>query len=379
MRLPHRQAILEQAHRLGGTAPGRALATGRESKLVVNTMFQVLAGRYPGPAQHARLIQRSAEGASLDELVAEVAGVEAAVDRTIDRIRPALQARLHWDYERGQPGADELPQTRVVFMHIMKTAGTSLSELCSGWVAPGRGRVHLYIDDLLLTPPAMLARLGFIAGHIPFEALEIIPGRFQTVTVLREPIARAISHYSTLRRSGPRYEDLTLEEFAFSDLYRSAAGNYQARQLAHRIDVSEAWISFSPYARLRALAEGAAGTELPVQGLFDSTPIDISDDELFETARCNLARINVVGVTDDLQTVADEVASVFKTSVKAVPREHISPPFDRSQLTDRVRKRLEQSTAVDRELYAQARSRAHKRTAGPGPGAAPSHHSASGS
>jgi hypothetical protein len=57
----------------------------------------------------------------------------------------------------------------VVLLRIMKTGGTSLSDLCSGWATPpGRARAHLFIDYLLLTPTAMLARLSFIAGHIPY-------------------------------------------------------------------------------------------------------------------------------------------------------------------------------------------------------------------
>lgn len=46
-----------------------------------------------------------------------------------------------------------------------------------------------------------------------------------------------------LRKSGPSYENLTLDAFASSDDFHSAASNYQARQLAHRIDVSGAWIT----------------------------------------------------------------------------------------------------------------------------------------
>lgn len=321
----------------------RALRNPAGSK-TATTIFKLLGRRYPVAARRAA---EPGQFATVNELAELVVG--AAADRVMEAIRPALQARLRWDFEGAGAADGDHGDRRVVFMHIMKTGGNSFSQLCSDWVLPGKARRGLYIDDLLLTPPAMLSRLDFIGGHLPYEALDLIPGRFRTVTLLRDPVDRTISHYMELRRSGPPYEDMSLARFIESDAGRVVARNYQARQLAHRVGVTDAWCSYSPASRIRALTSQPA--RYPLQALFDSTPIDMSDDELFETARRNLGAIDFVGVTENMVDLAGRLAQTVNGSVREVPRLHVSPPFDRSQLTRSLRQTIEALTAVDRELY----------------------------
>jgi hypothetical protein len=73
------------------------------------------------------------------------------------------------------------------------------------------------------------------------------------------------------------------------------------------------------------------------------------------TARRNLAGIDFVGVTDDLTSLAAEMAQCFNVPLIDVPRLNRSEPFD-IQLTDAVRRRLENRNALDQELYELARA-----------------------
>ena len=345
-------AAINELRAFGSAAMARTVKNRRRSKIVVDTVYKILVGRCAHRTERAWLLQRIMDGAEFDDLVAAVAATDESVDRMTAQMRSAAQARLRKDFERDSEGSAGLATKRVVFMHMMKTGGTSLSKLCSTWTPPGRSRIHLYIDDLLLMPPALLARLDFVGGHIPYEALDLIPGSYSTVTILREPVSRAISHFLTLRGSGPPYQDLTLDEFTSSDVYHVPSSNYQARQLAHRIGVTKAWISYSPYARLPA----TRATDYPVQSLFDSTPIGASEDELLDRARRNLAGIDFVGVTDDLNSLAAQMAQCFNVALIDVPRLNRSQPYDSSQLTEAVRKRLENHNALDQELYQLART-----------------------
>lgn len=281
---------------------------------------------------------------------------------TVEGMLALTRSILRDDFEAGG-----LPPVspRVVFLHIMKTAGTSLSDLVSGWVPPGRSKVHASLDDLVMLPQPLLARLQFLAGHLPFEALSLIPGRFTTVTVLRDPAARALSHYAELVNARPAYEHLTLDEFVSSEVYDVPSGNYQARHLALRIGLRDAWVEFSPYRRYLD-AGGTIGEGNVLASLFDSTPLFMSDDELLDAARTNLASIDHVGLAEDLASLAREIAAVFGADFSSVPRLNVSKGFDRSQLSDDVRRRLDERTAVDRELYELAASGALRP-----PGAAP--------
>jgi hypothetical protein len=294
------------------------------------------------------------QGLGFESLVAEVADLEESVDRILDWAPGAMQTRLRWNRERVRPCGDGLPRTRVVFLHIMRTGGTSLSTLGSAWSDRGRSRVHLFVDDLLFMPRPLLAQLSFIAGHIPYEALETIPPPFRTITVIREPVGRALSHYFALRRSSPAYRDITLDEFASNDAFATASTNYQARQLAHRIGIAQSWISYSPDARLSALNGTTA--DRPVQALFDSTPIELPDDDLLATAREHLGAIDAVGVTENLETVATRVAGWFGGSLDSVPHLHRTSTVEATELSGSVRKKLEARNQIDRELYEQAAS-----------------------
>ncbi len=352
MRAPSGWAAINELRALGSGAIAQTVKNRGRSKVVVDTVYRILVGRCAHRTERAWLVQKIMDGAEFDDLVAAVAATDESVDRMTAQMRSAAQARLRKDFERDDAESAGLASARVVFMHIMKTGGTSLSKLCSTWSPRGRSRIHLYIDDLLLMPPPLLARLDFVGGHIPYEALDLIPGRYSTVTILREPLSRAISHYLTLRGSGPPYENLTLDEFTASEVYHVPSSNYQARQLAHRIGVTSAWVSYSPYARLPA----TRSSDYPVQSLFDSTPIGGTDAELLERARRNLARIDFVGVTDDLNSLAAEMAQCFNVPRIDVPRLNRSRPFDSRQLTDAVRRRLENRNALDLELYQLARA-----------------------
>jgi len=282
---------------------------------------------------------------------------EVAVHRdppTVEGMVALTRSILLDDFQTGGPPP---VSPRLVFLHIMKTAGTSLSELVSGWVPPGRSKVHASLDEVVMLPRPLLARLQFLAGHLPFEALSLIPGRFETVTVLRDPVARAISHYAELVNSRPPYEHLTLDEFVSSDLYDVPSGNYQARHLALRIGLADAWVEFSPHQRYLDAGGGLSEANV-LASLFDSTPLFMSDEELLDAARKNLAAIDHVGTAEDLPALARDLATIFGAEFSAVPRLNVSRGFDRSQLSPAVRRRLEERTAVDRELYSLAASRA---------------------
>jgi hypothetical protein len=236
----------------------------------------------------------------------------------------------------------------MVFLHFMKVGGTSLNELFARWFGADRARVQLFADDIALTPAPVLANLRLIAGHIPFRALPLIPQPFSTLAVLRDPFSRTLSHYSHLKSVEPLYRDLTLERFVFDEGF-AFSGNYQARHLAHDIDLADAWRRYSPVNRFAARGGGPA--PYPLAALFDSGPVELSDEELFVAAATNLAQIDLVGVTDHLDEIARAVARTFGFTAEPVGHLNTSPPVDRRDIDTRVRRKIEQRTAVDRELY----------------------------
>ncbi|HEY9663861.1 MAG TPA: sulfotransferase family 2 domain-containing protein, partial [Allocoleopsis sp.] len=109
----------------------------------------------------------------------------------------------------------------LYFSHIPKTAGMTFRTIVedqfkSEEICPAT--LNAQVKKL---QPEDLAKYRLYRGHLGFINLpKLVPGKqIVNVTVLREPIARVISHYEYIRRmpGDPHYravKDMTLEEFA---------------------------------------------------------------------------------------------------------------------------------------------------------------------
>jgi hypothetical protein len=326
------------------------------SELVTDVLHRVLLGRPASAAELASARRQALDVNGFVNLARELKSSGEGARVTMHGVAPALRTYVRPRFD-ARTGRSET--SRLVFLHVMKVGGTSLSDLFARWLDPEDAWVHLYVDDLALTPPPILATLRLIAGHIPFAALPLIPPPFTTLLVLRDPLSRTLSHYLSLVASEPAYAELTLDSFVFGDSFEALSGNYQARQLAHDKDLVDAWRSYSPEQRVAATGSDPSLSH-PITALFDSGPLGLSDDELLRTATGNLEQIDLVGTTDDLGRVAVLAADLFGVQRKSVtvPHLNVSRPFDRSQLSAQTRRRIEEKTAVDQELYRLARLRA---------------------
>ncbi|MBP0616603.1 hypothetical protein [Jiella mangrovi] len=102
-----------------------------------------------------------------------------------------------------------------VFIHIPKTAGTSVFEAArQAAIRP------LYLDDLtaLQTAVPHLAAYDLIGGHVGFDALEAEIADAQYFAIVREPLERLVSVAGHARRPGERIE-------SFSPVMRFLAEN----------------------------------------------------------------------------------------------------------------------------------------------------------
>jgi hypothetical protein len=127
----------------------------------------------------------------------------------------------------------------LIFIHLYKTGGTTLnriieweyklSRICSvepTWQRWSYQRIRRW-------PRRRLARMDVFKGHMPFGLHSLLPGPANYITVLREPVERAISDYYFARRFKPHRHHraahrLTLEEY----FIQKHEHNLQSRILA---------------------------------------------------------------------------------------------------------------------------------------------------
>jgi hypothetical protein len=286
-------------------------------------------------------------------LQAMVLSNEAA---TLALYRPGVRSLID-DFWRRRAQAP--PEARpVCFLHTMKTAGTSLARTLVDLAGPWPYLTEVMLDHLVCMPDALLHQALLIAGHLPYEAVELLPDGVALCTVVRDPVERTLSHHAHLNAvlSARGRPPIALDEFVTSSDYTPLWRDYQARQLAHRIGVRDAWRRFSPVER--AASHGLTGPDAgyPLQSLFDSTPLALDASELEELALERLQSIDLVGTTDHLDHLIGSVARLWgRPGALAVPHERVSDGrLDRARVRPGLIDAIVAGTAVDAVLYAHA-------------------------
>ncbi|HRQ38144.1 MAG TPA: sulfotransferase family 2 domain-containing protein [Chloroflexota bacterium] len=133
------------------------------------------------------------------------------------------------------------PQT-VIFLHIPKTAGTTLYHLLGRQFPPG----HFYImpnvpqnlPHFQALPPEQKAPIYLIAGHFSYGIHQYLPQPATYFTILRQPRDLVISYFYYLRNSvaHPHFhlaKSMSLPEFIENRIDLNMS-NMQTRMLAGR-------------------------------------------------------------------------------------------------------------------------------------------------
>jgi len=131
---------------------------------------------------------------------------------------------------------------RILFVHVMKTGGTSLRRMLE--LSLGAQRVYPSTDDLAGLPGQrylqsgpLLDRVGAIrdhrvlVGHVRASILDDLPPRYEGATMLRDPVARSLSmldQWLTHVEPGRSRREL-LEDVGFVDRF---IRDYQTKVLA---------------------------------------------------------------------------------------------------------------------------------------------------
>lgn len=118
------------------------------------------------------------------------------------------------------------PKPRVIFLHIPKTAGSTLyriieahyraQEIYTVWVDGS-------LDDFKRLDAGSKSELKVLRGHFGFGLHDFLPGPSRCFTLLREPVARVISYDAFVRRT-PRhysYDLVTSNKMSLADFIAS--------------------------------------------------------------------------------------------------------------------------------------------------------------
>ena len=196
----------------------------------------------------------------------------------------------------------------------------------------------------------------YFSLHVPaWVAAEVAPD-FLTVTIVREPTARTISHLRQIARSGAGTG--SLEEIYEQPAYRRRLANYQTRIFSQTKEQFEA-IQASVAACTAALGSDpvahpeAVADALPFLATVIERPKPQTDADL-HAAKKRLDVIDEVGITDALDDLFARVERRCACRLKAL--QHDNAASEELGAPASLIERIQADNAYDAELYEHARS-----------------------
>jgi hypothetical protein len=222
---------------------------------------------------------------------------------------------------------DVAPRQRLVFDHVHKTGGWAVSAALRKALPPGTMSPHFNPNERPV-PEGDIVKWQHIAGHFGFKYRHLLPhfGSACTATVVRDPAAGLVSTYTFWRYNIPR-------EY----------GDHVAR--AHDLGLSDF---------IRYFSERPGSLDRQSNFLAGAPQ---GDPDAF--ARDTLAPYTIVGVTDDLAGLLDQVLAAIVPST--APRSAtLLTEGDRNASRGKVKPSaddlayLAERQPYDRALYAEA-------------------------
>lgn len=217
----------------------------------------------------------------------------------------------------------------LIFLHIPKTAGTTLNRIIERQYSPfsiytiNPYRIKASLERLKQLPEKRRRRLRVVRGHLPYGIHKSLPQEVAYVTLLREPAARVLSayHFVLRRPLHPLHRRLTRE----------------------RLEVDDCLRLFPQFRNLQCRA---------ISGLGDAAPCD---ERLLDVAKANLTKsFGVVGFCERFEESLILISSTFgwKLSFYENRRVAKSHPLVEPRLEALIR----EHNSLDEELYEFAKT-----------------------
>jgi hypothetical protein len=271
------------------------------------------------------------------------------------------------------PGAEADPERApddrcFLFLHLMKTGGTTLLAHLEENFPPGTmypdprtdplatydGLEYGSLDRLRTVGMARRDRVRAYAGHFPHLAVDIVRPDV-TITLLREPVERAVSLLRQVQASeaAPGREPRSLEAIYEQDPSRwMLVQDYQVRQFALTAD--------------ELAAQGALidahfpDAERPAADVAHFVYLAL-DDARLERAVAALESVEVVGLQSDFDGLLDQLWRRYRWRLPAWHRRRVASGA--APAPEALLRRVAQDNAYDVEFHARAVELVRRRSA----------------
>jgi Polysaccharide biosynthesis enzyme WcbI/Sulfotransferase family len=252
---------------------------------------------------------------------------------------------------------------QLIFLHIPKTAGSSLNKMLSEayGVQQPDGKFTHYNSTLTLIKDPKRRERPVILGHVHHDVIDVLSPNRKVITFLRDPIERTISAFEFMK-SHPevwlgKLAQGTISEFLSHPNVSKMIRNVQVRLIGSKHNFKKLY------------ADLVAGrlTRDRYFARIQEMSLDPVDRETLETAKERIAKLDFVGFTD---TFDEDARALFEKLGKPCP-EQIARV---NQTPERFKKRDKYSAeelelvsslnSLDMELYQFAKQLKSRAVAG---------------
>jgi len=241
-----------------------------------------------------------------------------------------------------------LQEDRYVFMHVPKTAGSSIRSSLAEVFSAGAVSPAFPVRRIDARDSQLLQSYRVIAGHISWADAAFHFGNRRLFTFLRDPLERCLSVYGYFRQR-------THDPLIPLSQIRGLNSPEEATSLARQLDPEDFFRSEHPHVRQNV--ENRMCWQLGYRAGIEFRR-DMPSSEVLQRATQNLAAIWFVGFFESLgRDVASLVSALGET-----PENHklarINPthaPLLAREIGSQTRKAIERLIDLDRRLYDHAR------------------------
>jgi hypothetical protein len=243
---------------------------------------------------------------------------------------------------------------QIYFLHIPKTAGSSVREMLRmnyhGKVCPCWN-----YDDLASSSEACIEKYDVIAGHFGISLLNLFDRHPLTLTFLRHPISRTLSHFMHVKRESnhPYHKyviDMDLSDFLTDPITLPLVYNFQSRYMSFR------QTGFDCLSRFPSACSKPGHLSVT----WELMSYGMSDMDIMDLSLRSLDKISFVGFVEDFDDSMARLIRLLGIKNYDIPKMNVSTNIaDLANVTSTVRDRILELNQIDMNLYDVAKSRTY--------------------
>jgi hypothetical protein len=252
------------------------------------------------------------------------------------------------------------PMPAIYFLHIPKTAGTSIHDMLVKNFGEKVSPFRLW-DHLRNVNTAVLDQYEIFSGHFGIAFLKLLSRPTTVFTFLRNPIDRTLSHFMHVKRDPghPYYRyasGMALSEFLNDPITMPLIYNVQSRYLAFELTGLDCLRRISPDYLDRGNLSVA----------WENMSFGMSDSDIRTQALAALDRLHFVGFVERFDRSMESLTKFLHAPECHLSKANVSPNMDAiGEVTEATRKQILNLTQIDMELFELAKA---KHSAGAVPG-----------